>query len=374
MRGILASTVVFFHLPTDGWLWKLPYIQNGFLAVPFFFVLSGFVIGTTYGDKLAKGFPLTSFLGLRLGRIYPLHLFMLVLMIIYQALRVWLHIGAARDIPPFTDRFDPSLIWYNVLLLQKFAGVLSWNDPSWSIGVEWWTYAIFALLAAFITMRRGRLVSVVLLIVPWLFCKARNIDLGDGPTFTFLCMMNFGLGLAVCEVRTWQLWKLTDRIGPVAGTLLELFALALGVWMIGKWGWKLSLLIYPVFAFVIAVFSLERGLFSRLFTTSPMLLLGELSYSIYMVHHFILDRMVDLVWFYGEAWHLPIHATATGRKTIVGNPLACDLFSFLVLGAVVLVSLYSLRYVEKPARQWSRRVLLPKPDAKIAKADPAAAF
>ena len=81
LRGLLASTIVFFHLPTDGFLWKLRYVQNGYLAVTFFFVLSGFVIGTTYGERLAKGFPLKRFLGLRLGRIYPLHLFMILVMI-----------------------------------------------------------------------------------------------------------------------------------------------------------------------------------------------------------------------------------------------------------------------------------------------------
>ena len=107
VRGLLASIIVFFHLPTDGWIWTFKCVQNGFLAVTFFFVLSGFVIGTTYGDRLAQGFPLGRFLGLRLGRIYPLHLFMILLMIAYQALRMWLDIGSARDIAPFSDRFAP---------------------------------------------------------------------------------------------------------------------------------------------------------------------------------------------------------------------------------------------------------------------------
>jgi peptidoglycan/LPS O-acetylase OafA/YrhL len=374
MRGLLASTVVLFHLPSDGWLWTLRYIQNGHLAVTFFFVLSGFVIGTTYGERLSRGFPVGRFLGLRLGRIYPLHLFMILLLIAYQAARLWLHVGAARDVAPFSDRFDPTLLPYNFLLLQKFAGVLSWNDPSWSIGVEWWTYVVFALIAMRIRTRHGLVVTAGLLIAPWLWCELRHLRLGAGWAETFGCMMCFGLGLIVCDIRSWALWRQTDRLGRVTGTILELVAVAAGLWMINHFGGSLSLLIAPTFAFVIAVFSLERGWVSRLLVTAPMLLIGELSYSIYMIHHFILDRMVDLVWFKGAAWHLPIRATASGRTVIAGNWIACDLFSLLVLALVIAFSVLSFRYLETPARLWSRRMLNPNHSEKVTPRDPAAAF
>jgi peptidoglycan/LPS O-acetylase OafA/YrhL len=374
LRGLLASTIVFFHLPTDGWLWSLRYVQHGYLAVTFFFVLSGFVIGTTYGERLANGFPLKRFLGLRLGRIYPLHLFMILVMIAYQVARVWLDIGVARDIPPFSDRFAPWLLPYNFLLMQKFAGELSWNDPSWSIGVEWWTYMIFAVLAMRLVIRRGILATAILMILPWVYFHARDIYPGHGWDETFDCTMNFGLGLIVCDMRKWPIWCLTDRIKRVGGTLLELVAGVIGLWMINQFGGKLSLLIAPTFAFVIAVFSLERGLISRLLQTAPMLLVGELSYSIYMIHHFILDRMVDVVWFYGAAWHLPIHAPAAGRTVIAGNWIACDLFSLLVLAVVLVLSVGSFRYIEKPARLWSRRVLNPSHSEKVTPRDPTAAF
>jgi len=374
VRGLLASTIVFFHLPTDGFLWTLRYVQHGFLAVTFFFVLSGFVIGTTYGERLAQGFPLKRFLGLRLGRIYPLHLFMLLLMIAYQAARVWLDIGVARDIPPFSDRFAPWLLPYNFLLLQKFAGELSWNDPSWSIGVEWWTYLIFALLAMRLVIRRGILATATVMILPWLYFRVRHIYPGAGWDETFACTMNFGLGLIVSDMRKWRVWRLTDRIKPLLGTVIELATVFIALWMINIFGGKLSGLIAPTFAYVIAVFSLERGLVSRMLTIAPMLLLGELSYSIYMIHHFIMDRMVDVVWFYGSAWHLPIHAPAVGRTVIAGNWIACDLFSLLVLAVVLLLSICSFRYIEKPARLWSRRVLNPNHSEKVTPRDPPAAF
>lgn len=374
MRGLLAATIVIFHLPTDGWIWTFKFIQNGHLAVTFFFVLSGFVIGTTYGERLAKGFPLGRFLGLRLGRIYPLHLFMILLMIAYQAARIWLDIGVARDVPPFSDRFAPWLLPYNFLLVQKFAGVLSWNDPSWSIGVEWWTYLIFALLAAMIVIRRSLTLTAILMILPWLGFYVSRVYAGHGWAETFGCMMNFGLGLIVCDMRRWPIWSLTDRLGYIAGTVLELVAVVIGFWMINHFGGKLSVLIAPTFAFVIAVFSLERGWISRVLVTAPMLLIGELSYSIYMIHHFILDRMVDVIWFYGAAWHLPVYATPTGRTIVAGNWMACDLFTVLTLVVVLCLSILSFRYIEKPARLWSRRVLNPSHSEKVTPRDPTAAF
>jgi peptidoglycan/LPS O-acetylase OafA/YrhL len=373
IRGILACTIVIYHMPSQGWLWTLSYIRHGMLAVTFFFVLSGFVIGNTYGERLAKGFPISRFLGLRLGRIYPLHLFMIGVLIAWQITRLVFHMGGFRAEPPFMGHFAPSLLPYHVALLQKFGPILGWNDPSWSIGVEWWTYVAFAAVAV-IVGARSSLITAAILIVPWALSHAARHDPGVGLTATFDCMMSFGLGLIVCEARRWKAWRVTDRLGRASGTAVEIVAVAIALWMIAKFGGKLSLLIAPTFALVLAVFSLERGLLSRLLMTAPCLLLGELSYSIYMIHHFILDRTMDLVWGFGPTFDLPIRTTDTGRTVLVGSPLACDLLSISVVAMTVGCSLLSYRYVEKKARLWSRRILNPDHSEKVVPRDPPAAF
>ena len=53
-------------------------LRNGGLFVDFFFVLSGFVIAATYGDRLAQGFSLLRYAVLRLGRVWPLHIVMVL--------------------------------------------------------------------------------------------------------------------------------------------------------------------------------------------------------------------------------------------------------------------------------------------------------
>ncbi len=54
MRGIAAIFVMLFHyFASSGQKW----LMNGFIAVDFFFVLSGFVVLHSYGQKLLSGMP-----------------------------------------------------------------------------------------------------------------------------------------------------------------------------------------------------------------------------------------------------------------------------------------------------------------------------
>src|SRR5258705_13801306 len=76
-RGIAACLVALFHLDAYSHLYDVPFLRNSWLFVDFFFVLSGFVIAANYQQRLRDGFGVGRFLLLRLGRLYPLHLFML---------------------------------------------------------------------------------------------------------------------------------------------------------------------------------------------------------------------------------------------------------------------------------------------------------
>jgi peptidoglycan/LPS O-acetylase OafA/YrhL len=76
-RGIAALLVVLFHGRYQSHIYAVPLIRHGWLAVDFFFVLSGFVISYAYGRRIATGRDLGVFLIRRTGRIWPLHVFML---------------------------------------------------------------------------------------------------------------------------------------------------------------------------------------------------------------------------------------------------------------------------------------------------------
>ena len=74
LRGIAALGVAAYHLHGGGALFDLAVVRGGWLWVDFFFVLSGFVISSSYGERLAQDFSLARFMLLRLGRVWPLHI------------------------------------------------------------------------------------------------------------------------------------------------------------------------------------------------------------------------------------------------------------------------------------------------------------
>jgi peptidoglycan/LPS O-acetylase OafA/YrhL len=78
LRAICATLVVFYHFEGVTIIGSVPFVRNAFLFVDFFFVLSGFVIASSYAERVAAGLPIPKFMFLRLGRLYPLHAIVLL--------------------------------------------------------------------------------------------------------------------------------------------------------------------------------------------------------------------------------------------------------------------------------------------------------
>lgn len=119
------------------------------------------------------------------------------------------------------------------------------------------------------------------------------------------------------------------------------------------------LLTVPVFALVVFVFACEGAALSALLASPPLLAIGALSCSIYMVHMFIGQRLVvnaaELIEF-ATGWGLTSHVPPVGSPTRIGTSLwqgdlACVLYMAIVIGVEYL----TYRYVEVPGRQWFRR-------------------
>ena len=127
VRGIAAWLVVLFHIRES--IAGLPdaaeaVLAKGYLAVDFFFLLSGFVIWMRWSERLRSSGAnrIPEFLQRRIARIWPLHLFMLAAgLCLALALRV-----TGRDTPQFPLAELP----LHAVLLQNwgFTGALSWND------------------------------------------------------------------------------------------------------------------------------------------------------------------------------------------------------------------------------------------------------
>src|ERR1700733_1728230 len=76
LRGIGAAWVVLFHLKDGS---ATPVLDDGYMGVDLFYILSGFVLSHVYAKQFYCGehHRYVNFLKARMARIYPLHLFML---------------------------------------------------------------------------------------------------------------------------------------------------------------------------------------------------------------------------------------------------------------------------------------------------------
>lgn len=152
MRGIAAWFVVLYHIraafPDSVPEWIVATLSKGYLAVDLFFVLSGFVMWLTYGDKFQKDglSAAPQFLWRRIARIYPLHFLIIVATMAYATTLALA--GKPNDLQfPFEE------LPLHLLLIQNWwtTDFLTWNDPSWSISAELAAYILlpFAAVALF---------------------------------------------------------------------------------------------------------------------------------------------------------------------------------------------------------------------------------
>jgi len=107
LRGIAALMVILFHSPFNYFQNKIIFASNLYLFVDFFFILSGFVMSYAYGNKIINGYSFKNYISLRLGRIYPIHLFMLFAWMPYIFFKQYLYTSGYGG----NDQFDASNLY-----------------------------------------------------------------------------------------------------------------------------------------------------------------------------------------------------------------------------------------------------------------------
>jgi len=288
LRGICALFVALFHFPANGLLASNALVRNAYLFVDYFFVLSGFVIAFSYGDRLRAGeISLGRFIGLRLGRIYPLHLAVLAVFVLLQLLLLVPGMTGLSDRAPFTGPYSPVSLVHNLLLLQAFGldPGLTWNGPSWSIAAEVWSYALFGLMLA---TRPGRpallaaMLSAAALI--WLFARRSSIEVASDFGFV-RCVYGFGLGFV-----TFELFR---RRPHRTGTAVEIAVIAAIAIFVSLASGRLTFAAPPLFALSIYLLAGGKGGVSGLLRRRAFQFLGMVSYSIYMIHDLLEARLMQ---------------------------------------------------------------------------------
>ena len=333
VRGIAAWGVVAYHtrfapagLPES----VVGVLAKGYLAVDFFFLLSGFVIWMSWGERLRSGglAQVPEFLRRRVARIWPLHLAMLGFGI------------ALAGLFAVTGRSDPQMfplpeLPLHLLLVQNwgFTDALAWNDPAWSISAELGAYLLFPLVAFTLDWRRvpgwGCVTAIGALLgtLHAIFASAGPATLGTDITRFGLvrCVLEFAAGGAVCG-----LW-LQTRAAPRGPALVSgCTALAIGgATLAGALPETLGVpLAFAAGLLALALTSEARG---NPLSSRPLHWLGEISYATYLSHY--------LLWF-------------AFKLALVEDPRDVPPPLMLLYGAIVLLASAGLYHgLEKPAQR-----------------------
>lgn len=359
LRGVAALIVAIQHLGAQGPVLGHRFFWLGSLWVDFFFVLSGFVIASAYGERLLTGYPPRRFLWLRAGRIWPVHL---VVLLAYLGIELIVWVSGSATLtgrPAFAFTRSPGDFAVQLLLLQALVptAIMTWSVQSWSISVEMFLY----VLAALGWRRLGRgwwLASLgTALMAGWLMTRPEWIG-GYHKLLRGLC--GFGLGVVAWRAWTWlEPWA--RKSAGAAMSTAELGLSALLVWVILRAGFLPFTLGFDLlFAVLVLVFAPQRGMVSRVLLWRPFVWLGAVSYSLYMVHPLAESAaMSAMAWLAGGlGWQGLFVAGASANRPALSGALGlyADLGGLAALLVAVLAAGAMYALVERPLREWSRRI------------------
>nr|WP_246752237.1 acyltransferase [Bradyrhizobium diazoefficiens] len=368
VRGIAAISVVIHHLllmptflaifPHNAWI-NCSFFRSAWLLVDLFFVLSGMVMSLSYVESEFGRFSLREFMVRRLARVYPLHIVMLIANLLFRFLRIGLVTAGVVVAAPMAFEVNNAYSFLlNVLLLHSmgFIDYLSWNAPSWSISVEFYTYLVFGLVVLIAQRLRSLLWLYVLagfLVVGSLFVIVFVLDktsLGLQTDFGILrCFVSFFIGVLTVRI----VRGLPGRPSPVVQGALQLIAMIASIVLVSLAENNPEVTFLAPLAFALFLGSLlafpDAPLVPRMLVARPLVWLGRRSYSIYMVHALVVLFAEYFVRALGGRRILALDSMAPG--------LPATLNLVVSLAAVLVVSHFTYRYVEIAGGKWLRNVL-----------------
>jgi len=343
-RFVAAIMVVVYHSGAGG-ADVLPFnlfpinrivASSGFTAVTYFFVLSGFIMSYAYYRPDGR-FRFSAYWQARISRIYPVFIFSLLLTLWYY-----------RDI--FMKLLGPKLL-ANIFLVQAWIPkwALSFNIPAWSLSVEMFFYFLFPFLAILATRLRPRTL-IWISIVFWLISQIVHMMLLTiyMPDEQFILLYNplfhldsFLIGMAggvwflsqAPELRISQKVNLGLLIGAAVFVIALMMADAMKP---GSLYFVDSGIFAPLFLIMILAISLDQTRLSTLFRKPAFVLLGDASYSIYILHipvRWILEQYVE------------------SHGTILSRPY---FFYYAYFFITVGLSILAFKLIEAPSRTFLR--------------------
>ena len=358
LRGVAAMLVVWYHV-FEGFQFAgnkpvIDFINHGYLAVDFFFMLSGFVIGYAYDDRWGKSLSMGGFFRRRLIRLHP--------MVMLGAL-----IGAVSFLLTGMERWDGT---HSTLLLTFIALVCSWlmipalpgmqrdvrgngemfplNGPCWSLFFEYIGNILYALIIRRLSTRILAWLTALLCCALTWFAVTNQSGYGSigvgwtidttnllGGTLRMLCPLTIGMLMSrvfkpiknvrgafwICAVLLLALFHVPFIDGGSPMSLNGIFE---------------AVCIICIFPFIVWLGA--SGTTTDKTSRHICRFLGDISFPLYIVHYplmyaFYMWLIKTELYTFSETWPIAI------------STMACS----------VCIAWLSLRFYDEPVRKWLKK-------------------
>ncbi|MBR1732502.1 MAG: acyltransferase [Alloprevotella sp.] len=366
LRGVAALIVILYHV-FECFDWSPA--PRGYLAVDFFFVLSGFVIGYAYDDRWGCGLKPGGFFRRRLIRLHPMVVLGALLgavCFLLQGCRMW-------DGTPVATGLVMLALLLNMLMLPLPVGVAAdvrgngemfpLNGPNWSLFFEYIGNVLYALLLRRMPTRwlcavavvTGGLLGYVTLSDGYL---GVGWSVADGGFWSGLVRMLFPYTVGMLMAR--RIGKCPAHKGDgftqggiftdaslvlVLAAVVPLFFGELPLWAGGLYDVLCVALVFPAVVWHTArLCPVHEGIRadSGRRGTRIIRFLGDLSYPLYAVHYPLMYLFYAHIGFTGEL--VPIAKVHDVWPVALALPIGCILLAWL-----------SLHYYDLPVRRWLTR-------------------
>ncbi|MBL1220111.1 acyltransferase [Chryseobacterium sp. L7] len=316
LRGIVALWVTVFHFSFFENYWIRSVVGKGYVAVDIFFVLSAFLLTVSYSDKFRNLSTevVQRFYKKRVNRIYPVYFTSVIFIVLFIA-----------------DNVSLSEFLVNAGLLQCFFNPnYSLNEVYWSLSTEWICYLIFPFLLwmilryrinGWILVAAGLILRVILPYLPDMYWddaplignrSAQYLDVVFGVNSLIRTISCYFLGIGIAFLPEMRCRKNNLFIYGVAAVFFLLLYTGRGVFFVPL----LSALI------IRHLYSERKSLIKTFLETRVVYFLGNISYSLYIIHYIVRRQKIILVDSY-------------------------LLNSFLLIGFSILLSYFSYILIEK---------------------------
>lgn len=330
LRSVAVLAVLIYH--AEFALGDNRLLAGGFLGVDVFFVISGYLIANiVYREVQSQTFSILNFYERRARRLLPA-----LFVVLFSSIAVAWFVLDPKAMYEFSGSGLAALsfasnIWF--YLEDSYTAEISQLKPllhTWSLAVEEQFYLVFPLLLMATHQWRKRNLVVLLVILfsisllMTLYLASRDLEFSFFMPFTRTWELLVGVIIAIC-------WQPSNRsIGKLGDflSLLGLTAIVICCFKVSHDSPDMAwwLLVCVIGSGLFIMFAGGNGIASQLLSSKPFVIVGLISYSVYL-------------------WHFPIFAFARSLDLF-----GTELSKLLSIGLTFILSVVFYLLVEKPFR------------------------